>query len=124
MISQAFKMVAHFEKLGCCDFPGEATVKEMIENTRVLLIDQMGKNFPRAKGHFLLNRWKNWSLFFKVWFAEDQRALLCLLPEQTCQRLCFSPRWNRQFEMSSQANWNHLVVDLQNNIFKLFSFCI
>jgi len=24
--------------------------------------------------------------------------------------------------MSSQADWNHLVVDLRNNIFKLFSF--
>jgi hypothetical protein len=29
---------------------------------------------------------------------------------------------SRQFTMSSQADWNHLVVDLRNNIFKLFSF--
>ncbi len=24
-----------------------------------------------------------------------------------------------QFKMSAQADWNHLVVDLRNNIFKL-----
>jgi len=30
----------------------------------------------------------------------------------------FSP----QFEMSAQSDWNHLVVDLRNNIFKLVFF--
>jgi len=41
-------MVAHLEKLGCRDLPREMIVKEMIENTRVWLIDQMGRNFPHA----------------------------------------------------------------------------
>ncbi len=33
----------------------------------------------------------------------------------------FSP-FSPQFEMSAQADWNHLVVDLRNNIFKLVFF--
>jgi len=28
----------------------------------------------------------------------------------------------RRFEMSTQADWNHLVIDLQNNISKLVFF--
>jgi hypothetical protein len=31
-------------------------------------------------------------------------------------------RLPRQFKMSAQADWNHLVVDLRNNIFKLVFF--
>jgi len=79
MIRQAFKMVVDLEKLGRRDLPGESTVQEMIQNTRIWLIDQMGKNFPRAKGNFLLKRWKKLEPLFRnlicVRLARDAVAL-------------------------------------------------
>ncbi len=52
-------------KIGTSQFAGEMIVKEMIENTRVWLIDQMGRNFPLAKGNFLLKRWKKLEPLFQ-----------------------------------------------------------
>jgi hypothetical protein len=54
-----------WKKLGRRNLPGEIIVKEMIENTRVWLIDQTGRNFPHAKGHFLLKRWKKLEPLFQ-----------------------------------------------------------
>jgi len=80
MIRQAFKMVADLEKLGRRDLPGEMIVKEMIENTRVWLIDQMGKNFPRAKGHFLLKRWKKLEPLFQSLVCGGRKSVVALSP--------------------------------------------
>ncbi len=51
-------MVFHLGTLEPGKLPGESIVKEMIANTRIWLIDQMGKNFPHSKGNFLLKCWK------------------------------------------------------------------
>jgi len=73
LIRQAFKMVFHLGTLEPGELPGESIVKEMIANTRIWLIDQMGKNFPRSKGNFLLKRWKKLEPLFLNLICRDRR---------------------------------------------------
>jgi hypothetical protein len=80
MICQALKMVVDLEKLGRRDLPGESTVQEMIQNTRIWLIDQMGKKFPRAKGNFLLKRWKKLETLFRNLICVRTRDAVALSP--------------------------------------------
>jgi len=73
LIRQAFKTVFHLGTLEPGKLPGESIVKEMIANTRIWLIDQMGKNFPRSKGNFLLKCWKKLEPLFLNLICRDRR---------------------------------------------------
>ena len=125
LIRQAFKMMVGLEKenLGEGGLPEENVVQALIEKTRIWLVKQMGKRFPSGTGGNLLKHWKWWSLCFKVSLTGARGRLCLLLGPRVLVRVLLLLLPNLpQFKMSARADWNRLVVDL-NNIFKfIFPF--
>jgi hypothetical protein len=58
MVRQVFKMVASLHGLGDSDLPSDHVVRDMIDKTKVWLVDQMGKHFPSKRSNYLLKRWR------------------------------------------------------------------
>jgi hypothetical protein len=59
MVCQALRLVQHLRKFGNPDdLPPGTTLLDMIETTKVWLVDQMAKHFPPEKSVYLSRRWK------------------------------------------------------------------
>ena len=58
MVRQVFKMVASLHGLGNSDLPSDHVVRDMIDKTKVWLVDQMGQHFPPKRSNYLLKRWR------------------------------------------------------------------
>ena len=54
LVRQAFKMVTNLEQMGGSNLSSDTNVRDMIENTRIWLVDQIGKHFPRERHGYLL----------------------------------------------------------------------
>ena len=54
LVRQAFKMVTNLEQMGGSDLSSDTIIRDMIENTRIWLVDQIGKHFPRERHGYLL----------------------------------------------------------------------
>jgi hypothetical protein len=65
LVRRAFKMVTNLEQVGGADQSSDNVIQDMIENTRIWLVDQIGKHFPRERHGYLLKRWQKLEPLFQ-----------------------------------------------------------
>ncbi len=67
LVRQAFKMVTNLEQMGGSDLSSDTIIRDMIENTRIWLVDQIGKHFPRERHGYLHKHYQKFErLCFKI----------------------------------------------------------